>query len=127
MAAISAPVSTPLTGRPSSAMTWRATCSLSPVTTFTATPLAASARSAGRALALGGSRKAAKPASTSSLSSSTTASTRVPGSRFQAMASTRKPSRPRLSNSACICARAASSRGFSSQPAPDVREQLSVS
>ena len=127
MAAISAPVSTPLAGMPSSAMTWRATCSLSPVTTFTATPLAASACSAGRALALGGSKKAAKPASTSSLSSSTTASTRVSGARLQAMASTRKPSRPRLSNRACTWARVASSNDFSSQAAPDVREQLSVS
>ena len=43
-AAISSPVSTPVTGMPSSAQTWRVTSSLSPVTIFTATPHAAERR-----------------------------------------------------------------------------------
>ena len=111
MAAISAPLSTPSTVMPSSAQTWRVTSSLSPVMIFTATPLAASASSATLALAFGGSRKAANPANTSSLSSPTTASTKVPGSRFQAMASTRNPSWPSWPNNACACSCAASSKG----------------
>ena len=73
MTAISLPVSTPVMANPSWAHTWRVTRSLSPVTILTATPLAAMARSAAPALSLGGSRKAAKPANTSALSSDTTA------------------------------------------------------
>ena len=62
-----------MTGTPSFVQTCCVTSSLSPVTIFTATPLATSAASAFAALALGGSRNAAKPANTSSVSSLTTA------------------------------------------------------
>jgi hypothetical protein len=58
-----APSIRPCTGRPTWRQTSRVTRSLSPVSTFTATPRAASACSAGAALSLGGSRKATKPTS----------------------------------------------------------------
>ena len=61
-----------MTGTPSVAQMCCVTSSLSPVTILTPTPLATSAASAFAALAFGGSRNAAKPANTSSVSSLTT-------------------------------------------------------
>ena len=70
MSCVSAsPVSTPVTGTPISAKTWRATSSLSPVSTLTEIPAAAIAWIVAPALAFGGSRKTAKPEKTRSLSS----------------------------------------------------------
>ena len=58
-----------VTGTPISWKTWRVTLSLSPVSTLTETPASANARIVAPALAFGGSRKTAKPANTSSVSS----------------------------------------------------------
>src|SRR4051794_13763981 len=107
----SSPVSTPRTGTPSPAQQWRVTRSLSPVSTLTVTPAAASDRTAPAALALGGSRNTAKPANTSSASSPTAALAWSGPTPPQAMPGARKPSSPSRSKRARRRARAASSSG----------------
>ena len=92
------PVSTPVTGTPISPKTWRATFSLSPVSTLTSTPAAAIARIVAPALAFGGSRKTAKPAKTRSLSSVIVAVSWLPSTARLAMPSARKPSAPSASS-----------------------------
>ena len=66
----SAPVTTRVTSSPTSVQTWRATRSLSPVSTLTVTPLSRSARRASFTPRSGGSKNATKPAIVSARSSS---------------------------------------------------------
>ena len=69
IASTSRPTSGVPGSRPTSRQTLTVTTGLSPVSTFTATPCSCSARMAGAALSLGGSKKVRKPRTTRSTSS----------------------------------------------------------
>ena len=110
------PVSTPVTGTPISAKTWRATISLSPVSTFTPTPAAAKAWIVAPALAFGGSRNTANPANTMP-DSSAIAAVAWSGATFRrATPSARNPCAPNPSRVAEKAARAAGSSLRSTPP-----------
>ena len=90
IASISSPVSMPLASSPTSRQMRAVIVGLSPVSTFTATPLARSALIASPALAFGGSRKVSIPSSVSSRSSACVSGSAISPARV-ATSSTRKP------------------------------------